>query len=137
LILYDIVQRLTTNMFMPIPLTSTLRIEVQLIIQNTRPTHDLPLPILSILFCLQLPKYSILKHPPPKARELHILQPPIQLNMLARLDLRTRLLHNHGREHVQCANLVLDWAVIPVTPHAALRLAGDVRQIVDGGEDMS
>jgi len=123
-------------MFMPIPLTPTLRIEVQLIIKYTRSTHHLPLPILPRLLRLLLPNDLILKHPPPKTRKLDILQAPIQLYMLARLDLRARLLHDHGREQVECAEFVFDGAIVPVTPHAALRLAGDVRKVIKGGKDM-
>ena len=134
--MYDTLRCLTTNVLMPIPLTSTLRVEMQLIIQHTRSSHDLPLPIISLLLSFQLPYNLILKHPPPKARKLHILQSPIQLNMFARLDLRTRLLHDHGREQVQCANLIFDGAIVPVAPRAALRLARDMGEVVEGGEDM-
>jgi len=56
--------------------------------------------------------------------------------MLTRLDLRARLLHDHGREQVKCANFVFDRTIVPVAPHAALRLAGNVREVVESGKDM-
>jgi hypothetical protein len=104
-----------------IPLRSALSVNIDLVVQRREPkpskVHNLLLESLS-----------------PKARELHILQPPVELHVLAGADLVRGAPDYVGCKQVQGSDLVVVAILVEEAPEAALGLALDSGQLVEGGE---
>jgi hypothetical protein len=109
------------KMLQTIPLRPGLRINIHLIVQRREPQpskiHDL-----------------LLKRLPAKPRELYILQPPIELDVLACADFVGGATDYIGGQEVEGSDLVVVAIFVEEAPEAALGLALDFGQLVEGGE---
>jgi hypothetical protein len=112
---------LMRKMLQAIPLRPALRVDIHLIIQRREPEsgkiHNL-----------------LLKRLPAKPGELHILQPPIELDVLARADFVRGAPDDVGGQEVEGPDLVVVAVFVEEAPEAALGLALDSGQLVEGGE---
>lgn len=104
-------------MLQTIPLAPALRIHVHLIVQRLEPQR------------CQVQDF-LLERLAPEPGELHVVQRPVQLDALARLDFRAGCAHAVGSQEVERAQLV---RAAPNAPGAALRLGGDGWERVEGG----
>lgn len=113
-------------MLQAIPLTSTLRVDIELIVESEESQFLEVNNRLAELLASE-------------TREFHIVQCPVELDVLACLDLAACGFDDVGGEQVERANLIFlacraGRFVVVLTPAAALGLAVDFGKVVEGRE---
>ena len=103
---------LVRKVLQAIPLRARLRVDIHLIVQRCEPQ---PRQI----------HHLLLERLPAEARELHVLQSPVELDVLAGADLVGGAPDYIWCEQVQRADLIVVAVFVEEAPEAALRLALD------------
>lgn len=112
---------LVRKVLQAIPLRARLRVDVHLVVQSREAKpgqiHDL-----------------LLESLPTETGELHVLQPPVKLDVLAGADLVGGAADHVGCQQVQRADLVVVAIFVEEAPEATLGLALDFGKLFEGGE---
>lgn len=132
---------LVREVFQAVPLRARLRVDVHLIVESSETKRGEITERLSktTRYSMQ-PRYHrrgmyshyfLLELLPAKAREFHILQTPIELDVLAGADLVGSSADYVRREEVEGSHFIFHAVLVEEAPQTALRLIFDFRELVE------